>query len=92
MKSYLKLRFRMMEVGFQNEDLARVLGKSGTYVVSRLGAKAPFTLDDVYTIGRELEIPPAELLDYFPPREGELAQKKKYPDRARAYKKEKEQV
>lgn len=51
------------------EDIANVLGKSNSYVSSRMNGRYPWTLDDAYIILDFLNLEAADILKYFPPTE-----------------------
>lgn len=66
MKKFKKLRSRIFDFEFLQEDLAKRLGKSTTYLKNRLNGSQPFTLQDAYLLCDLLEIEMSEIPKYFP--------------------------
>ena len=65
-KKYLKLRGRMAEQDVDQQELSRALKLSNSAVSTRLAAKYPWTVEQVYTICDLLEIDYDEIPTYFP--------------------------
>lgn len=62
------LRGALLARGIEQEDLADVLGISGTSVSNRMRGKYPWTIAEAWTILRMLgESDPSKLGEYFPP-------------------------
>lgn len=66
-KTYLKLRSKITENGLLVTELTEILNKSQFYISERLNAKNGkyFTTRDMFLIGKALNIPKDELIDYF---------------------------
>ena len=60
------LRHQLKERCIREPELAEALGKSETYVSSRLNAKFSWTLDDMYSIMGLVEWPPERMSELFP--------------------------
>lgn len=65
-KPFHKLRGRMYEYGVTINSIAEHLGKSIAYVSHRFNGKYPFSLSDVYSISRMLDIDKKDIFTYFP--------------------------
>lgn len=64
-RKFAKLKALLYEKELIQADLAREVGRSGTYITVRMNGKEPWSLDDVQVIGKMLEIPREQWLDYF---------------------------
>lgn len=64
-RKFAKLKALLYEKELIQADLARELGRSGTYITVRMNGKEPWSLDDVQAIGEMLEIPREQWLDFF---------------------------
>ena len=64
-RTYIKLKVRMIEMGVTQKDLENIMNRSHTYITQRMNGRAPFDTSDMETIGKCLEIPQSEWLDYF---------------------------
>ena len=55
---------------FENDEdqayIAQKIGKSKSYISTRLQGKYDFNLGDIYAIVEILQIPPEKVLEYFP--------------------------
>lgn len=56
----------MTELGYGLEQIERVLKRSKRYVSDRFTAKRSWTMDEIYTLCQFLNIPAADILEYFP--------------------------
>lgn len=68
------LKMAMAGSGYSQNDLAKVMGHSKTYVSFRMSSKASWTMDDVYKICDVLEIPYTQISEYFPPSNKKVVQ------------------
>lgn len=62
-----KLKARMYECDVKSFEIAEKLGKSYSYVSSRICCKCSFTTNDAHIIMRMLDIPAEQMSIYFPP-------------------------
>ncbi len=67
MKPFAKLRGRMHEMDINSNALANFLGRSQSYVSTRMTHNSSWELDEIYKILDLLMIPPEEIFTYFPP-------------------------
>ena len=63
----IELRCRMMRRHVDQIMLATAIGKSPTYVCSRINGRQPWTMTDVYKICDILHIPYSDIPFVFPP-------------------------
>lgn len=63
---FRKLRSRMFECDYKCTDISRKIARSSTYVSKRMSAHIPFTIDEIYDICDDLEVPYNEIPEYFP--------------------------
>lgn len=66
---FKKLRTEMFGYEITQADIAKMLGKSETYVGARMTGRQQFTLLDAFIICDCLNIPEKKLLEYFPRQE-----------------------
>lgn len=66
MKPFKRLRVELAVNEIEQQDIAKLIGRSVFYVSARMTGKAPWTLPEAYTICKRLNIPLDQLLDYFP--------------------------
>lgn len=64
-RSFLKLRLRMLELGYSSRELAQVTGIAPSSLSRKLTCKHPFDALEIMAIARALEIPPAEYGTFF---------------------------
>lgn len=64
-RKFAKLKNRMFEMEITQEEAAKVMGRSMTYLSSRLNCRESFSFDDALTLGKLLEIPKTDWVDYF---------------------------
>lgn len=64
-RKFAKLKNLMFEQELTQDEAARLLGHSKTYICRRLNGHEPFTFDDAQKLGGQLEIPRTEWADYF---------------------------
>ena len=64
-KNYAKLLGRIKERGFTQEILANAIGKNKSTLSIKLNGRYPFTAKEIDDICRVLDIPNAEIGDYF---------------------------
>lgn len=62
---YSKLKGRMVEKGYIQSTLAKAIGISTASVQSKLAGRSVFNAYELYLIKKALEIPGAEVNDYF---------------------------
>ena len=67
-KAFKELKCLMIMQDKQQSDLARVTGKSQSYITERMSARKPFDMDDVYAICKEVGIAFCDIPKYFPPK------------------------
>lgn len=65
-RPYSKLRHAMDDADIDREAICKLLGKSTTYVAQRFQNKYPWTIEDAYLILSMLQIPAAQMTEYFP--------------------------
>ena len=65
-KRFLKLRGRLEEWGVDQRWVGHKLGKSTSYVCQRMVGKKSWTMEEAYKLCDILQIPPENILDYFP--------------------------
>lgn len=70
MKPFAKLRGKMSEMDINNNALANFLGRSPSYVSTRMTHNYSWELDEIYKILDLLMIPQEEIFTYFPPNAG----------------------
>ena len=63
---FKKLKGRMREYQLTQEELAKKLGKSKTFISNRFVGLFPFDMDTVYSICDLLEIPYSAIYLFFP--------------------------
>lgn len=63
---FKKLKTVMYANDIDQKMLSGVIGKSQTYVTRRITGRAPFDMDEVYTICDYLQIPYEKIPEYFP--------------------------
>ncbi|MEY8372668.1 DUF739 family protein [Merdimmobilis hominis] len=61
-----KLKARMYSLDMGRKDLVKALGRSRKYISDRMTGKYSWALEDVYRICKLLDIPLAEIPEYFP--------------------------
>ena len=66
-KAHAKLRGAMVAADIDGRYLARKLKRGTAYISQRMTGKAPWMLDECYTILDLLRIPHGMLAEYFPP-------------------------
>ena len=66
-RSHRKLRAKMLERDMDLTRLGWVVGLGRTASSARLNGHEPWRLDEVYKLCSVLNIPLAEIPDYFPP-------------------------
>lgn len=66
MKPFKKLRVELAVNEIEQQDIAKLIGRSVFYVSARMTGKAPWTLPEAYIICNRLDIPLEQLLDLFP--------------------------
>ena len=66
-KPFHKLRGRMLDKGYEQEDIADELHRGITYVNVRFNGKKPWPMDEAYDICNLLEIPHDQIHLFFPP-------------------------
>lgn len=66
MRKFKALKDLMYEQEVTQEMIAKKIGRSQSYVISRMIARQPFEMDEVYTICDYLGIPYTEIPRYFP--------------------------
>ena len=64
---YIELRCAMIRAGIDQNDIARTIGKSPSYVSLRLNGHVPWTMAEAYAICELLQLPITEIVRYFPP-------------------------
>lgn len=64
-RSFLKLRLRMLELGYSSRELAQVTGIAPSSLSRKLTCKHPFDALEIVAIARALDIPPAEYGAFF---------------------------
>lgn len=69
---FKKLKTAMFANDVDQKMVSENIQRSQSYVTSRMSGKAPFTIDDIYSICDLLEIPYNEIADYFPKNGKEL--------------------
>jgi hypothetical protein len=68
MKPFARLRAEMKYHDIDEAYLGERLGRSHKYISERLMAKAPWTMDEVYTILDLINWPTEKMHEIFPPR------------------------
>lgn len=66
MRKFKELQTELFNMEITRTDLAKMMGRSVTYLTDRFSRKKPFTLDDVYFLCDTLGIGYAEIPKYFP--------------------------
>ena len=66
MRLYHRLKCKMFEQEVTQEDMAKEMGVSRTFVSRRMNGKDQWELDVVYKVCDMLEIPYTEIYTYFP--------------------------
>ena len=66
-KANVPLRMRMIEQDYDQAGLARITGRSESYIGERMRGQAPWSADDMDLIGTALEIPREKYAHYFVP-------------------------
>ncbi len=64
-RKFAKLKGLMLETGITQEEAARIMGRSKTYLSYRLNSRESFTFEDAAKLGGYLGIPKTEWVDYF---------------------------
>ena len=72
-RKFAKLKNRMFEMEITQEEAAKAMGRSMTYLSSRLNCRGSFSFNDALTLGKLLGIPRTEWVDYFMDDRGETA-------------------
>lgn len=62
---FMKLRLRIMEKQMTHEYVAERIGRSATYLSTRMTGKDPFDTNDIRKLASLLEICPTDWLEYF---------------------------
>ena len=62
---YAKLRGKMRELGFTQEELAKAIDKNRSTLSLKLSGQQAFTNDETLAICDVLKIPKCEISDYF---------------------------
>ena len=65
-KPYMALRFLMKAMGWDQDQVGKVIGKSGRYVSPRMNARISWELEDCFAILKEAGKPDSDILKYFP--------------------------
>lgn len=65
MRAYPKLRAKMKEHETEQAVLAELLEISSSFFNKKINGKSDFTMTEMYSICRELDIPESEVGDYF---------------------------
>ena len=65
-KPFFRVRQQMFALGVSQEDIAEEIGRSLSYVSSRMCGKAQFDLADIYGIMDVLQIAPENMAEFFP--------------------------
>ena len=65
MWDYSRLKGRMAELGFRQEDMGKMIGLSKTTISLKLNNKAEFKQGEINMICDLLKIPCAEINSYF---------------------------
>lgn len=64
-RRFLKLRLRMLELDYNNRELAKAAGMAPSTLSRKLTGKQPFNATEIVAIARALDISPAEYAAYF---------------------------
>lgn len=64
---YKLLRGKLREKFLTGEDVAKMLGRSVSYVRLRMEGKRAWDMSDAHTLMKELDLPIEQLHIYFPP-------------------------
>lgn len=67
LKPLKKLRIALVTNDMTQEDLAKLIRKSKTYVTYRMTGRASFSTTEAYQIAKTLKLESSEFFDYFPP-------------------------
>lgn len=67
-KPYAELRGRLARNDIDQRYLCELLGRSQTYITSRITGKRPWDQDDMYKLMDIVGAPYEELHRYFPPK------------------------
>ncbi|WP_290772488.1 helix-turn-helix transcriptional regulator [Anaerofustis sp.] len=65
MKSYKKIRARLLEIGGNLDTLSKSIGKSRSYVNQRINAYRYWSEEDIYKILHFLDVPEENLSEFF---------------------------
>lgn len=65
-RPFHKLRMRLLEFDYTQEDVARKTRLGRASVSARLNARKPWTLDEMYDILDMIGEPPSRMHEYFP--------------------------
>lgn len=65
-KPFHKLRMRLMEFDYTQEDIARQTRLCLASVSARMMAKKPWSLDEMYILLDMIGEPPSRMHEYFP--------------------------
>ena len=66
-RAFKELKCLMLREDVTQDDIKDIVGKSRSYVTSRMCGQAPWNMDEVYAICEALNINLAEIPKYFPP-------------------------
>lgn len=72
---FTKLRGAIIQSGYQHGELAKAIGLCPASLSSRITAKKPFTLNEMYLLMDKLNLPYSELHTYFPKNGKEIVKK-----------------
>ena len=64
-RKYATLKALMFEKDVRQIDLEPVIGRKIAYISTRLNGKEPWNTEEIQAIGKLLEIPREQWLDYF---------------------------
>ncbi len=67
MRMYLKIRARMLELDYNQSDLAAITGHSQGTISNWLTGKSDIRRGDIPVLAKALEIPPEEIPMFFLP-------------------------
>lgn len=64
-RKFAKLKNLLFEKELTQDDAARIVGRSKTYLVLRINGHEPFDFEDAAKLAAVLDIPRTEWADYF---------------------------
>ncbi len=68
MALYKKFRGVMYENDCTQQDIAKMIGRSPSYIAERMRGKKPFDMEDVYKLCDCFELSYTDIPIYFPPK------------------------